>query len=484
MKHPRPSRICLALLVACAARSAALAQCPVLELPRGYGALSGGHAIQGIAGAPPRVDFYTKTATGWQADGSAIVGDATYVWPVVVAMDEDRAVAGASEASDIDYLQGRAFVFERSGTQWSSTELVSGTIEDSGFFGASVAVRGDVAAVGELRPYAWPQRTHVFERVGGTWTETAIFPIYGELAIDGATLVVGVGDRAEVFRKAGGSWISTQTLTGRPGAFGGAFGYSVALREGRLAVAGQWWSGSTYLSYVRVFRDEAGMFVPVQTLVPDPQVQGNRFGTSLAVSGSTLLVGAPGNMPSYPYGAVHRFTDDGLQFVRDGIFTTDGLGIQLGERVDIDGEDAILSALWSTAIFRMGFEQAVAYCPTTPNSTGAHGALDVEGCDSRSGAQLTLVTSNLPPNVLARCIFGERTAQVPFGDGFRCVGTPSHRLPASMTDGAGNLATRVDFSAVGTHLQPGTTSHFQTFHRDRVGSGVNLTNALSIAITP
>ena len=137
------------------------------------------------------------------------------------------------------------------------------------------------------------------------------------------------------------------------------------------------------------------------------------------------------------------------------------------------------------SIYRLGFEEQIAFCPTTPNSTGMSGSLAALGCDSLSGAKFTLAGSALPPGVLVRGLFGANATQVPYGDGFRCVGSPLFRLPSAETDAAGSFSIEVDFSSgPASNLTAGRTWNFQAIHRDRVGAGLNLTNALAIGITP
>jgi hypothetical protein len=238
-------------------------------------------------------------------------------------------------------------------------------------------------------------------------------------------------------------------------------------------------AGSVFL-----FRRVQGGWEQVQEIVPSVRLPADHFGASVALSGSTLLVGAPGNY--HLPGKIFRFEVVGTQFVETGCFQGGLRGADsLGSTVSVHGEDAFIgSQSWRGYLFRLGFEHVESFCPTTPNSTGHAGSLAVEGCDSHSGASLMLVASDLPPGVLARGFFGATATQVPYGDGFRCVGGTIRRLPGGVVNRAGEFATEVDFAAVGSQLPPGTTRYFQVFHRDHVGTGVNLTNALSIGITP
>ena len=478
-----------------AAPRIARAQCPVGSFPFGNGAVGQDRAIVSQPGGPCYARFLKKQPDGWTTTEILPIGDhSIFLWPTA-AIDGARAIAGCPEATSGSHaLGGRAFVFDLVGDQWIQTELVSPTNEWADFYGTSVAIGGDVAVVGAAHQGPdgmgdFMPRAHVFEFDGTGWSETAQLTNYGQaIDVDGDTIVLGDHGadpgRVYVYERVAGFWTWTAQVLSYSPPNGAFLGSSVALDGDRLVVG----AGVSYqvgAGSVFVFRRVPGGWQQIQEIVPHLRAPGDRFGATVALHGSTLLVGAPGALSAC--GRVFRFELDGTMFVERGSIDR---GVRdyarLGEVVSLHGEDAFLGGGdWGPLhLYRLGFEHAVPYCPTTRNSTGGHGALDVEGCDSLSGAKLELVASGLPPGVLARCFFGAATAQVPYGDGFRCVGGPIHRLPGSSTDGSGILATELDFARFGAHLSPGTTSYFQALHRDHAGTGVNLTNALAIEITP
>ena len=86
--------------------------------------------------------------------------------------------------------------------------------------------------------------------------------------------------------------------------------------------------------------------------------------------------------------------------------------------------------------------------------------------------------------------YGAEQTQLPLGDGFHCVaGTELFRLPVSLADPAGLLATVVDFtdppSPAGAILA-GSTWNFQAWYRDPAagGAGSNLSDGLSVTFLP
>ena len=89
-----------------------------------------------------------------------------------VALDGDIAILGATE---LGAGAGSAYVFTRSGSTWSHEARLAatgGSVDDR--FGASVALRGDVAVVGAPAADRFGTNrgaVHVFTRSGGTWSE-------------------------------------------------------------------------------------------------------------------------------------------------------------------------------------------------------------------------------------------------------------------------------------------------------------------------
>jgi hypothetical protein len=127
------------------------------------------------------------------------------------------------------------------------------------------------------------------------------------------------------------------------------------------------------------------------------------------------------------------------------------------------------------------------YCQAGVNGYGTAARILPAGSSSVSANNLSFVCQAFPglnPGIL---IAGTAQTQVPFGDGFRCVGGAILRLGASSA--ANRIAIYAPNLAVGTGLQitPGTTWNFQAFYRDLTlpgGAGFNLTDAVAIPMTP
>ncbi len=121
--------------------------------------------------------------------------------------------------------------------------------------------------------------------------------------------------------------------------------------------------------------------------------------------------------------------------------------------------------------------------------------LTANGSTSVATDDLRLTVSGLSPGAFGLVFSSPATINMPFGDGQRCVGLPFFRYSVLAASAAGAFTlgpaevvsfANANFGAAGT-IGPGSTWHYQTWYRDNpgvCGSGVNFSNALSVAWTP
>ncbi|MGZ5529524.1 MAG: FG-GAP repeat protein, partial [Limisphaerales bacterium] len=258
---------------------------------------------------------WTQQAHLFASDGSARDRD---FFGNSVAVQGDTAIVGAFLNDSFNVNQGSAYVFVRSGTTWTLQQhlfAADGIIAQE--FGSAVALNGDTAAVG-----AWSDTiagniqegsTYVFVRAGTTWTQQAKLTAVdghaqdffgGSVAISADTILVGsdwhdVGANgnqgaAYVFVRSGTSWSQQQQLTASDGAASDEFGHAVALL-GDTAVVGAWMhdvnaaldEGSAY-----IFARSGATWTQQQALTAADGAAGDQFGTSVALTGNTLIAGA------------------------------------------------------------------------------------------------------------------------------------------------------------------------------------------------
>jgi hypothetical protein len=127
------------------------------------------------------------------------------------------------------------------------------------------------------------------------------------------------------------------------------------------------------------------------------------------------------------------------------------------------------------------------YCVAAVNSTGYPAVISATGSPSVQLNDLTLEASPLPPNQFGVFYYGSSAIQVPFGDGFRCVGGQTTRLSVVNSGDEGVLRTTLDLtSQQAGGISAGATTMFQAWYRDPQGGGqgFNLSDGYMIAFIP
>jgi FG-GAP repeat len=252
------------------------------------------------------------------ADG---VADDQFGWSEAVS-GSTMVVGTPIRSVGSNMSQGVVYVFSDTTGSWQQTaELTAPDGGQQDKFGWAVAVSGSTIAVsapnhGPITAAGAEGAAYIFSDTSGTWKQTAELTVddgtsndlFGlSIGVSGQTVVVGAPNHqvgsggffqgvAYVFSDSGGSWQQTAELTGSDSMLQESFGQSVAI-DGSTIVAGAYRArfddppktiGSAY-----VFAETAGTWSQTAELAPDDAAAGDSFGTSVAVSGGTAVVGAP-----------------------------------------------------------------------------------------------------------------------------------------------------------------------------------------------
>jgi hypothetical protein len=131
------------------------------------------------------------------------------------------------------------------------------------------------------------------------------------------------------------------------------------------------------------------------------------------------------------------------------------------------------------------------FCVTSPNSSGQDAVMGWAGSTSFGANDLELNAFGLPANKFGIFFYGTNAAQIPLGNGYRCVASPFYRLGSAVSDGFGDVGFQVDFTKQPAYSGPGaitigSTQRFQMWFRDPAGGGgrTNLTDGLLVTICP
>jgi Tol biopolymer transport system component len=262
------------------------------------------------------------------------------------------------------------------------------------------------------------------------------------VATDGSTVVIGVpgaeaspftAGRAEVLVKTETGWTLAVALTAPDATVGDGFGMSVAI-SGDTIVVGAPGDDTTTLTnagsaYVFVRTGNAWSF-QAKLVSPDPR-SGDEFGRAVAVSGATAVIGAPLADP------VFASTSGGIQHVDGGdvfVFVRSGVAWSLqGQLAPVDG------AAGDRLGHSVGLDGDVAIAGAP--AMDAIGAANCGGAAiwRRSGTVWTRDTLLLPGDCLADDGFGSATAMR--GD-IALVGSPRRDVASVVDQGAAYVIRR------------------------------------------
>lgn len=264
--------------------------------------------LQGSAALAPQTDFVTLLL--------ATPGVPSESLGYSVDISGDSLIAGAPDARDvaIERGPGAAYVFVRGAGGWSQQQrLLAADGVNRDFFGAAVGIDGDLAVVGAaLAPAATNQgAVYVFTRAAGVWTQVqridpplaGVNEFFGHaLALEADVLLIGaVGRRtpenpgnAYIYRRSGGLFALEAELLPAGEATLPGYGTAVAL-SGSSAVVGSFADSSAGFSNAGaafVFLKAGAAWTPQQKLLAPDAAAEDFFGSSVSIEGDRLVVGA------------------------------------------------------------------------------------------------------------------------------------------------------------------------------------------------
>ena len=245
-----------------------------------------------------------------------------------VAVDGDTVVVGAYQHDITDDQgitsgdAGAAYVFTKVDGVWSEPVKLTASVPAPGdYFGYSVAVDGDTVVVGARGDEDKTGAAYVFTKVAGVWSQAAkltasgggAFDYFGHsVAVDGETIVIGARGHssnpgaAYVFTEpsngwghwsnlnAGGKADLTATLTASNADDDDQFGQSVAMDGATVVVGakqGDETKGSAYV-FTKPTGDNWADNTETARLAASDRGASDSFGASVAIRGSTIVVGA------------------------------------------------------------------------------------------------------------------------------------------------------------------------------------------------
>lgn len=217
---------------------------------------------------------------------------------------------------------GTVYLYKNINGSWAYKQTLTGT-SAGGFFGVSVAISGNYLIVGAPGEGLTNRGdAHVYTLSSGTWGSGITLNAPGgggandkmgfAVAINDQWAFVGVpyaataAGQVYVFYRGAGPWANSTpaTLTKAPTvASGDYFGWSISLSGSHAVIGCPQGIGSGGKGAAYVF-DLVGLYWGDGSNHPTTALTNSGttvFGTSVAISGDTLVIGSPGNESAYIY---------------------------------------------------------------------------------------------------------------------------------------------------------------------------------------
>lgn len=301
---------------------------------------------------------------------SSAAGD-TFGYSVALSEDGLTAAIGAPYNGARGIGAGAAFIYEKTTNGWvRQTRLFAGDPNEGAFFGSCVTLFDDTLVVGahgdsDLGPESGA--AYVFERNGSTWTQKhkflrpngTSFEHFGfSCAIHGNRFIVGApaanefgtaSGAAVAYQQTGTMWQLLQLLTaadGRPGQF---FGSSVAMTQDTIVIGAPSDNDLGPSSGAAYIFNNGQVINTSAKLHGDDTKLGDHYGYSVAVNGSRVIVGAPGAdmYPMNETGAAYVYDSGGfwhlVQKLAPDVATVNDSAL-FGYAVAIAGDSIVVGA--------------------------------------------------------------------------------------------------------------------------------------------
>ncbi len=338
-----------------------------------------------------------------------------------VAIAGDTAIIGDPLHDYFSTNQGAAYVFVRAGGQWTQQQrLLASDYNSNDQFGYAVGISGDTAVIGAPNHFAGATnagQAYVYVRSGTTWTEQARLTVTGALtndylgrsiAVDVDTVVIGApgvdltgqtdAGAAYVFFRTGTTWAQQQRLVAGDALAADAFGSAVAL-SGNTAVVGaprdDTTAGGVDAGSAYVFLRSGVTWAQQMQLGAADGLTTDLFGSAVAISIDTAVVGSPqaDTAGGSNAGAAYVYLRSGTAWApQQKLIAADGAaGDLFGSAVSIATDTAVVGSPFADTALG-GTDSGAAYAWTRSGTTWTQ-QMKLTAADAVAGDQLGAAAS-------------------------------------------------------------------------------------------
>ena len=284
---------------------------------------------------------------------------------ISTSMDNNNIAVGSDNGVTTNRGRLYYYSYNSNGDVVALDNIQSSDIAANDKFGSKVALSGNYIAVGAPAKSSNQGGAYVFRYNGSSLVQEDILSVAGSsgfgtsIDIDGNYMIVGAPNtinsgsttgKAYIYIRSGTSWSLQYTVN----SFGGRTGQEVSIQGDKVVVSSIPVSTVGGSGSIQVLKRIGGIWSIEQNISPIDGQDRDEFGTSTAIFGDKLVVGAPfvdynGNNT----GAVYAYEFDGStwQFVKKHIHPNYQINDNMGLSIDYDGTTFVAGGGNNTKIF-------------------------------------------------------------------------------------------------------------------------------------
>ncbi len=332
--------------------------------------------------------IYTGKGRNWKEQAEIVAKDRVvegeavgggFGWVVSISGGIGRsaganvAIVGAPGTNDAGDNSGSAYIFVPGEHTWKQqAKLVSADAARGDAFGSAVSIDRSTAIVGASKDDDAGTNSgsaYIFVREGVVWKQQAkLVPsdlrgsddFGGAVYIQGSTVVVGAKSHthggvktagaAYIFARNGERWVEQAKLTAPDAASRDGFGFSVAISGNTVVVGapshdtdGKADAGAAY-----IYELDGNTWKQQVKLISDDTGKRHKFGYGVEANGNTIIIGAPGDDDVAPgAGAAFSYVrvDEVWQAKKKVVTDDAGKGYAFGSWVATSHENVVVSSV-------------------------------------------------------------------------------------------------------------------------------------------
>ena len=249
--------------------------------------------------------------TEWVEEAKLINSDAAPqdFFGYSVAIDNNKIAVGAFGHEHKGFKSGASYIFENGESGWiEKARLIASDSAEQDQFGMSVALNDDTVLIGaQGGDFSTPGAAYVFRKSNGEWSEEAKLigtdaatfdrngasvAIKGDLAAVGATAYGNQRGAVYLFRRDETTWSQEAKLVANDAEIKDEFGFSLDLSAERVLIGAPEHNLHTRTGSAYVFHTDGLIWTQESKLKPADTTERVQFGISVALGQDVAIAGA------------------------------------------------------------------------------------------------------------------------------------------------------------------------------------------------